>query len=83
MKFITLKKETGSSNDNCSYIYAGEKVSSEPETKAVQDFILGKKGQWLSFITIHSYGGYWLHHWENNNAKLKKEHYIELVRNSF
>lgn len=71
-------KETGSSDDNCSYIFAGEEPASEPETKAIQDFILKRKGQWLSFITIHSYGGYWLHHWENKQD-LKKDHYIELV----
>lgn len=69
----------GSSNDTCEEIYAGSKPGSEPETRAVQDFILAKQGQWISFVTIHSFGGYWLHHWEMNNSDLNSQEYINLV----
>ncbi len=69
----------GSSSDVCEEIYAGEKPASEPEVQAIQDFILSKKGEWLSFVTVHSYGGYWLHHWERNNPDFNRKQYIHLV----
>ena len=28
----------------------------EPETPAIRDAVLAKKGQWNAFFTIHSYG---------------------------
>ena len=56
----------------------GTKPASEPETKAVKDFILSKSPYWLSFITIHSYGGLWLHHWENR-TELTKKSFIRIV----
>lgn len=63
---------------NSTDIYAGTKPASEPETKAVKDFILSKSPYWLSFITIHSYGGLWLHHWENR-TELTKKSFIRIV----
>ncbi len=53
--------------------------ASEPEVEAIQNFIMSKKGEWFSFVTIHSYGGYWLHHWEKNNPEFNKKQYIDLV----
>jgi hypothetical protein len=47
---------TGASNDSCTDIYAGNHSASEPETQAVQNFILSKKNQWISYISLHSFG---------------------------
>jgi hypothetical protein len=41
-------------------IFAGEKPTSESEASAVQDFILSKKNQWLSYVSLHSYGNSFL-----------------------
>ncbi|XP_028252981.1 carboxypeptidase O-like [Parambassis ranga] len=46
----------GVSDDCCSNIYCGTKASSEPETRAVTDFIRNLKDEFLCFLTIHSYG---------------------------
>lgn len=70
--------ETGASDDICEEVYAGESPASEPEVRAIQDFIMSKKGKWISYVTLHSYGGYWLHHWENN-AGLTRSDYMNLV----
>ena len=45
--------ETGASLDICTDIYAGSESASEPETKAVQNFILSKSPNWISFVTLH------------------------------
>ena len=39
---------------------------------------MSKKGKWVSYVTLHSYGGYWLHHWENN-TEFDKTSYLNLV----
>jgi hypothetical protein len=91
----------GASLDICDEIYAGSGASSEPETVAIQNFILSK--QWMSYIckkrkrkekkfkkylnkscffwiALHSYGGFWLHHWERtDNADEDKQKYIKIV----
>uniref|UniRef100_F1L9K7 Carboxypeptidase B n=1 Tax=Ascaris suum TaxID=6253 RepID=F1L9K7_ASCSU len=45
----------GSSTDPCSEIYQGAYAFSEPETRAVRDFISGRHGQVRTFLTFHSY----------------------------
>jgi hypothetical protein len=45
--------ETGASLDMCTDIYAGSEPASEPETKAVQNFILSKSPNWISFVSLH------------------------------
>lgn len=63
----------------CEEVYAGEKESSEPESKAIQQFVMSKKSRWLSFISIHSYGALWLHHWEKNHPSLTKNTFVKIV----
>ncbi|KAJ8684202.1 hypothetical protein QAD02_019994, partial [Eretmocerus hayati] len=53
----------GASSDPCSEIYAGSAPFSEPETAALRDFILARKGQIKAYVTLHSYGNYFLHPW--------------------
>uniref|UniRef100_A0AC35TQZ6 ShKT domain-containing protein n=1 Tax=Rhabditophanes sp. KR3021 TaxID=114890 RepID=A0AC35TQZ6_9BILA len=45
----------GSSTDPCSEIYQGKHAFSEPETRAVRDFVGKLNGQVKSFMTFHSY----------------------------
>ncbi|XP_075211068.1 carboxypeptidase B-like isoform X2 [Lycorma delicatula] len=53
----------GSSKQPCKEIYAGSSAFSEPETKAVSNFILSKKSELKAFVTFHSYGQYILYPW--------------------
>lgn len=49
-------KSVGFQDDPCSDIYPGPLPFSEPETKAVADFLLSRNGTWTLFVTLHSYG---------------------------
>ncbi|XP_076325169.1 carboxypeptidase B-like [Tachypleus tridentatus] len=53
----------GASNSPCSDIYAGPKAFSEPETKAISEFILARKNQVKLYIATHSYSQLWLTPW--------------------
>lgn len=49
-------KSIGFQDDPCSDIFPGRKPFSEPETKALSDFVMSKNGTWKLFLTLHSYG---------------------------
>jgi hypothetical protein len=53
----------GSSTNPCSDTYAGPSADSELETLALEKAILVKKGNWDAYLTIHTYGQYWLCSW--------------------
>uniref|UniRef100_A0A914ZBR2 Peptidase M14 carboxypeptidase A domain-containing protein n=1 Tax=Panagrolaimus superbus TaxID=310955 RepID=A0A914ZBR2_9BILA len=55
--------QTGASTNPCSSIFAGDKAFSEPETKAVNDFLMSDEFRFKldGFITIHSYGQLFIH----------------------
>jgi len=53
----------GSSTLPCSDTYAGPSRDSELETQALENAILKKKGDWDAYLTIHTYGQYWLCSW--------------------
>jgi len=55
----------GASNNPCTETYRGKRPFSEPETKAIASFILKKmKSQQIKmYLTIHSYGQYFLYPW--------------------
>ncbi|XP_059470334.1 carboxypeptidase B-like [Neocloeon triangulifer] len=55
--------QVGSSINPCREIYAGSRPFSEPETKAVSDFILSHKDEIKVYLTMHSYGQVWLVPW--------------------
>ncbi|XP_041982515.1 uncharacterized protein LOC121735680 [Aricia agestis] len=50
------KGEDGSSDDPGSIFYRGPEPFSEPETRAVRDFILGSDTSFKVFVSFHSYG---------------------------
>lgn len=47
--------ETGASDNPCHETYAGPKAFSEPETRAVADFILDHKERIQAYLTLHAY----------------------------
>ncbi|CAF1085489.1 unnamed protein product, partial [Brachionus calyciflorus] len=58
----------GSSTNPCSDTYAGPSADSELETKAIEKAILNKNGYWDAYLTIHTYGQYWLTSWSYTTA---------------
>eukprot|EP00090_Calanus_glacialis_P010672 TRINITY_DN19117_c1_g1_i1.p1 TRINITY_DN19117_c1_g1~~TRINITY_DN19117_c1_g1_i1.p1 ORF type:complete len:281 (-),score=64.59 TRINITY_DN19117_c1_g1_i1:14-856(-) len=53
----------GSSNNQCSETYRGPRPFSEPESRAMRDFILARRGNIRMYITFHSYGQMILYPW--------------------
>jgi len=58
----------GSSTNPCSDTYAGPSADSELETKTVEKAILDKVDFWDAYLTIHTYGQYWLTSWSYTTA---------------
>lgn len=56
-------REGGSSRNPCQETYAGTEAFSEPETKSISDFILQRKENLVSFVSVHSYSQLWLTPW--------------------
>lgn len=50
----------GASDDPCDESYAGPRPFSEPETRAVSNFILRRRERFQIFLTLHSYSQMWL-----------------------
>ncbi|KAK6011934.1 zinc carboxypeptidase, partial [Ostertagia ostertagi] len=55
--------ESGSSYEPCSNIYHGDHVFSEPESRAVRDYLNSDelRGKVDGFITLHSYAQLWIY----------------------
>ncbi|KAF4517738.1 hypothetical protein B566_EDAN002943 [Ephemera danica] len=62
--------ERGASDDSCDETYAGPRAFSEPETRAIADFILARRSIFKVFLTLHSYGQMWLMPWGYTSDKL-------------
>ncbi|XP_026321179.1 carboxypeptidase B-like [Hyposmocoma kahamanoa] len=58
----------GASNNPCSEIYRGSRAFSEPESKALSDFIKSSGANFTAYLTYHSYGQYILYPWGYDNA---------------
>ncbi|XP_068617982.1 carboxypeptidase B-like isoform X1 [Battus philenor] len=58
----------GSSGNPCSEIYRGSSAFSEPETKALSDFIKSSATNFTAYLTYHSYGQYLLYPWGYDNV---------------
>jgi hypothetical protein len=63
---------SGSSDDGCSEIYAGEYAASEKEIKSIQNYIMSKYQRWSAYFSLHSYGAYWM-----TNYGYSKSHILE------
>ncbi|XP_015214973.2 carboxypeptidase O [Lepisosteus oculatus] len=66
----------GISSDCCSDMYCGTGPNSEPEAKAVTEFLSRRKDQFLCFLTIHSRGQLLLYPY--GNPEKKAPNYKEL-----
>ncbi len=62
----------------CSNTYPGPEPFSEPESRAVANFILSQAGRWDLSLTLHSKGQLILSPW--GYSMQKPEDYAELVR---
>ncbi|XP_006609655.1 carboxypeptidase B-like [Apis dorsata] len=70
-------KEGGTSLDPCHETYAGPRAFSEPETKAMADYILANKKDIRIYLTLHSYSQMWLVPWGYTYSK--PSDYTELM----
>ncbi|XP_042908643.1 carboxypeptidase B isoform X2 [Parasteatoda tepidariorum] len=61
-------REGGSSARPCSDTFAGSRAFSEPETKAISDYILKQNKRFVAFLDIHSYSQLWLTPWGWTNS---------------
>merc|ERR1719186_391362 len=55
--------ERGSSDWNCSETYRGPKPFSEPESRALRDFIMERKDNMRMYLSFHSYGQMIMYPW--------------------
>ncbi|XP_023315932.1 carboxypeptidase B-like [Trichogramma pretiosum] len=53
----------GSSDDPCAQTYKGKKAFSEPESRALRDFMKENKDRIKIYVTLHSYGNYFMYPW--------------------
>ncbi|XP_039756453.1 carboxypeptidase B-like [Pararge aegeria] len=58
----------GASNNPCSEIFRGSRSFSEPESRAVSEFIKTSVANFSAYLTYHSYGQYLLYPWGYDNA---------------
>jgi carboxypeptidase A2 len=69
---------TGASNQPCSETFAGPRPYSEPEAKALSDYMLTLNGTWTLFVSLHTYGQLWMSPWGYTQAL--PEDYAEMAR---
>ena len=50
----------GSSFWKCSEVYHGSHAFSEPETKALSDFLMKNRHDIIAFFSLHAYSQFWL-----------------------
>ena len=61
----------GSSNNQCSETYRGPRPFSEPESRAMRDFIMARRRNIRMYITFHSYGQMILYPWGYDRVDAK------------
>ena len=61
----------GSSGNPCEEHYRGPRAFSEPESRALRDFLLARKGRVAMYLTFHSYGQMILYPWGYDNVRAK------------
>jgi len=57
---VTWAKEEGSSTDPCAGNYRGTHPFSEPETRAIRDFLIAHKDEIKFVYNFHAYANMWL-----------------------
>lgn len=70
----------GASLSPCAETYCGETAESEPETLAVVNSLRNKTGKWDAYLSLHSYGNWWLTPYGYIlSSKLKPDNYDKMV----
>ncbi|EDM02289.1 carboxypeptidase B2 (plasma), isoform CRA_a [Rattus norvegicus] len=75
----TWKKEKGASSFSCSETYCGLYPESEPEVKAVADFLRRNINHIKAYISMHSYSQQILFPYSYNRSKSKDHEELSLV----
>jgi len=65
--------DSNRTRDACSEVYGGPKPVSEPETKIIHDYVIKNKDRIKVYISLHTFGQYWLTPW-SFTKKLPKEY---------
>ena len=60
---LILFVAVAATNDPCSSTFPGWQPFSEPETRAVAEFIMGHSAEWILYLTLHSYSQLWMAPW--------------------
>lgn len=68
----------GASDNPCKETFRGSSAFSEPESRAIRDFLLSRENKFVLYLTFHSYGQYILYPWGYD--KLDTQDYRELQR---
>ncbi|ODM98456.1 Carboxypeptidase B [Orchesella cincta] len=72
-------KEWGAGFSPCSMIYAGSSAFSEPETRAIRDFVkTHSEINWKFYFSLHSFGQKWMTPW--GYTKERPQDYDEMLR---
>ncbi|XP_044020849.1 carboxypeptidase B-like isoform X1 [Aphidius gifuensis] len=72
------KIRNGASTDPCHETYEGPQAFSEPETKAMADYIMSNRNNIKLYLTLHSYNQMWLVPWGHTHTK--PSDYSDLIR---
>ena len=68
----------GASDNPCKETFRGSSAFSEPESRAIRDFLLSRENKFVLYLTFHSYGQYILYPWGYD--KLDTQDWRELQR---
>merc|ERR1719150_3361756 len=71
----------GASKNPCHETYRGAFSFSEPETRAVRDFILARKSSIEMYLTLHSYGQMFLYPWGYDRLDHSREYELKRMGN--
>ncbi|XP_058797647.1 carboxypeptidase B-like [Phymastichus coffea] len=72
----------GASDRPCSGTYAGSRPFSEAEARAIRDFILARRDRIVVYLTLHSFGQYFLHPWGFTTALPANEPTLRCTANA-
>ncbi|XP_063977415.1 carboxypeptidase B-like isoform X2 [Diachasmimorpha longicaudata] len=64
-----IYRKGGASSDPCHETYEGPQAFSEPETKAMADYIMANRHNIKLYLTLHSYNQMWLVPWGHTHTK--------------
>ena len=69
----------GASKNPCAEVFQGATPFSEPETKAISDFVHARRRSFIAYFAVHSYGNFWLVPW-GFTGEYKPQDFDEMMR---